>query len=167
MVVLIVICLIGWTVYTGYHLWQQATPVQANASVPSDLNVAHEHPLRTFTLNGTPISLEIVTSTDDMAEGLGDRTSLPARHGMLFVYDHPVLAPFWMRHMHFPLDIIWINQNAVVDIGANLPPPKTVDETPVTFTPNGSATWVLEVNAGEASAYGLTSGARVDLTPAL
>ena len=123
------------------------------------------HPTHPFVLNGQPIDLEIVTSTKDMAQGLGDRQDLPNRHGMLFVYASPGIHPFWMRHMHVPIDIIWIHEGRVVDIAHRLPPPRFFLDPPTTYHPQGAATWVLEIPAGSTRQYGLEVNGRVDLAP--
>lgn len=123
------------------------------------------HPTHPYLLNGKRIELEVVTSTEDMAQGLGDRSHLDPDHGMLFKYEVPAVLPFWMRHMHFPLDIIWIEGKEVIDIGAHLPPPTHLFEAPYTFTPRGPASWVLEVPAGQAEEYGLHIHGNAELVP--
>lgn len=111
-------------------------------------------------LNGRIVLLEIADEQDEITQGLSDRTSMPAGYGMLFVLEPPGIYPFWMNRMHFPLDIIWINDGVVVDV-VTLPPPQ-VGELPVTHRPKVVADSVLELNAGEATGYGLRVGSTVD-----
>ena len=43
--------------------------------------------------------------------------------GMLFFLDDPRKASFWMKNMHFPIDIIWLDENlTIVHIEKALPP---------------------------------------------
>ena len=111
-------------------------------------------------VNGKRLALEIADEPDEITQGLSDRESMPRGHGMLFVFNQADVYPFWMNRMHFPLDIIWINDGVVVDI-VTLPPPK-FGEVPRTYTPKNAADTVLELNAGEAAERGLRVGAPVD-----
>ncbi len=138
----------------------QAALHRTAAPVVSASGSSHQQMQVTF--NDKPLTLEIVTSTADVEEGLGDRDSMPLDHGMLFVFDHSAVYPFWMRHMHFSLDIIWLSGGQIVDIAYHLPPPAG-SEIPVTYTPKVAADEVIEVNAGQAAAYGLTVGSVVSL----
>ena len=115
---------------------------------------------RTITVNKKPLTLEIVSDGPAVTEGLGDRDSMPLDHGMLFLFAAPDRYTFWMRHMHFPLDILWIQDGTVVDM-ATLPPPQSW-EIPATYKPKVSADHVLELNAGQANAYGLRLGSSVE-----
>lgn len=105
------------------------------------------HPTGTLTLNGTRIKAEFVSSPSDIQQGLSDRESMSRDAGMFFELGFRDFHTFWMNRMHFPLDIIWIDGNTVVDIAENLPAPK-FGEIPYTYTPNAEADRVLEVNVG-------------------
>ena len=161
-ILLTVFLLVGWMRYSGDHFLR---PLERVVAPATERYEARYHPLQVYNLNGKEILLEVVTSTADMAQGLGDRDQLPANHGMLFTYDAPAVRPFWMRHMQFPIDIIWIEKGKVVDIASRLPAPKTREEIPVTYTPQERASWVLEIPAGAAEMYGLVVGGDVDLVP--
>lgn len=115
------------------------------------------------TANNTKLTLEIARADAELQKGLGGRTSLTTRHGMLFELSAttPGIYPFWMKNTHFPLDIVWLNNNQVVEI-ATLPAVTDVNNIP-THVPTHEATQVIEVNANEAAADGLTIGAKVQL----
>jgi hypothetical protein len=115
------------------------------------------------TINGKPLTIEVVSTREEQRQGLGDRDGIPQRHGMLFVFPETRVYPFWMRRMRFPIDMIWMRDGVVVEISENVQPPKFVMDVPKTVTPVETADRVLELNAGMARAYGLATGTRVDM----
>ena len=90
----------------------------------------------------------IVSRTEAQKElGLGNRASLPADEGMLFVFDHPSAYGFWMKDMSFPIDIISLDSNFVVThIESNVSPASY----PKVFYSPQDTLYVLETNAGYA-----------------
>lgn len=106
-----------------------------------------------------PLSLEVADTPALQAHGLSDRLSMPRNHGMLFVFDPPSDPGFWMKDMHFPLDMIWLDANKhIVKIDSNVLP----ESYPNIFTPPGEIKYVIEVNAGVAAELGLSVGDIVD-----
>src|SRR6185436_18462817 len=59
-------------------------------------------------------SVEIAETPETRAQGLGDRASIGANNGMLFLFDAPGNYGFWMKDMRFSIDIMWIKDNKVV-----------------------------------------------------
>ena len=74
-------------------------------------------------INDKIITAEVVESIADQARGLSNRESLGEDEGMLFVYNKKNRPTFWMKDMLFPIDIIWIADDKIVDISENLPVP--------------------------------------------
>ena len=107
--------------------------------------------------------LEIARTPAQQHLGLGGRASLPADSGMLFVFPQPGIYPFWMKGMHFPLDIIWMDHGVVTDV-VTLPSPATDSAEPAVFTPTHPADRVLEINAGISEKIGIVAGSRLRLT---
>lgn len=68
---------------------------------------------------------------------------------------------FWMKEMHFPLDIIWIDNGKIVGIEKNAPIPTSVNIP--TFPSPTQVTNVLEVNAGFSDKNNLKTGDKVAL----
>lgn len=91
-------------------------------------------------------SVEIADESSEQERGLGYRSSLPPRKGMLFLFSDVSAHQFWMKGMEFPLDILWIRDGAIVHIERNVDP-----ERSDTFGPPMESDSVLEVNAGEAA----------------
>ncbi|NCN25263.1 hypothetical protein COT94_04195 [Candidatus Falkowbacteria bacterium CG10_big_fil_rev_8_21_14_0_10_37_14] len=102
----------------------------------------------TIIIGSTIIQVEVADNDATHYQGLSDRSSLANNHGMLFVFDRADNYGFVMRRMSFSLDIIWLNNNKIVDIKNNLPPDN--DDYPLVYYPIAPANTVLEVPAGTA-----------------
>lgn len=100
--------------------------------------------------------VEIANNEFSRAQGLSGRQSLPEDAGMLFLFNQADIHKFWMRDMKFPLDIVWINDDKVVDISDNLPP-ASLDDLKI-YSPKEPANLVLEINAGQIDRYGIKIG---------
>jgi uncharacterized membrane protein (UPF0127 family) len=121
------------------------------------LSSANDDDIPQVTIHGADIAVELSTTTAAIQQGLSGRLSLDPGSGMLFIFSKPAIYRFWMPDMHFPLDMIWINDGAVVDISANVP--TTFDPADPTFyRPDKPAQYVLEVNAGFSAAHGIVPG---------
>ncbi len=101
-------------------------------------------------MGNTLIDVEIADNTTKRKQGLGGRKSLASDSGMLFIFDKPDRYTFWMKGLVFPLDMIWIRDDKVVDFIKNATPPSPdqKDETLPIYAPNQPIDKVLEVNAG-------------------
>jgi uncharacterized membrane protein (UPF0127 family) len=160
-VAIIVIILSAWSHYRrdhdrGYEDSGLADNVLA-ASVPAVQTL----PTASFTISTTTLSVELARTVPEQEQGLSYRQSLSADHGMLFVFDSPQEIGFWMKDMHFPLDMIWFDQHMkVIDITKNATP----DSYPHIFLPRSPVQYVLEVNAGFADAHGVTIGMHASTT---
>ncbi|MSR84971.1 DUF192 domain-containing protein [Candidatus Uhrbacteria bacterium] len=126
---------------------------------PSNQGVMNHAPTKTISINNKPLTLEIVSDPADVKQGLSDRPSMPLGHGMLFLFAVPDRYTFWMPRMHFPLDILWIQDGVVVDM-TTLPTPKSLG-IPASYKPKTAADHVLELKAGQAEAYGLSIGSNI------
>jgi len=129
-----------------------------NANTSSQLNTYEINTSRVLVKIGdVEIDAELATTSAARQKGLSGRLSLGADEGMLFVFPDPHTPRFWMPDMHFPLDIIWINNGAVVDIDefvTNEFDPKN----PKYYTPSEPIIFVLEVNAGFVQKNGIAVG---------
>ncbi|MDO8617855.1 MAG: DUF192 domain-containing protein [Candidatus Uhrbacteria bacterium] len=117
--------------------------------------------IETVEVNGKPLTIEMVSTRTAIRQGLSDRDSMPLDHGMLFKMGETRRHTFWMKGMRFPLDIIWINQGTIVDI-ATLPASK-LGQILARHQSIEPADKVLELNAGQAEAYGLRVGSITNL----
>jgi uncharacterized membrane protein (UPF0127 family) len=113
---------------------------------PTSINSDNKIEQLRLLINNTHIVVELATTSAQIIKGLSGRLSLEPDHGMLFIFSQPSIYRFWMPDMHFPLDMIWINNNKVVDISHNV----SNDFDPVNptyYKPKEPAQYVLEVNA--------------------
>ena len=108
---------------------------------------------------------DLAVSPEERAQGLSDRPSLDTDRAMLFVYEEDGPRTFWMPDMHFPLDMVWIRSDCIVDgVTADVPnPPADTprDELP-RYPSSGPVRFILEINAGQAVAHGIAPGASVE-----
>lgn len=112
--------------------------------------------------NGQEIKLRVADNDQERTLGLSRMRSLPKDQGMLFIFDQPGMYSFWMKDMHFPLDIIWLKKESdqeyrIVSVQENITP----DTYPQTFSSQEYVDAVLEINKGSASVYNLVSGKKM------
>jgi uncharacterized membrane protein (UPF0127 family) len=101
-------------------------------------------------IGNTSIKVEEAKNDQEQARGLSNRTSLDANTGMLFKFNSPKIATFWMKGMKFPLDFIWIRDGKVVDLSEHIAAPlagMSDDKLPI-ISPKVASDSVIEVNAG-------------------
>jgi len=103
------------------------------------------------------VRVEIADTAEKQQQGLSDRATLPENQGMYFPMVSTARHTFWMNRMHFPLDIIWIREEKIVDISENVPYPLE-GETPIAVSPKEPADAVLEVNADFTEKYNIKIG---------
>ncbi|MEZ5751155.1 MAG: DUF192 domain-containing protein [Paracoccaceae bacterium] len=102
-------------------------------------------------------NVEVADTPDERATGLMHRPSMPRFAGMLFVFDRPERAVFWMENTMIPLDMLFIDETGVVrTIHENAIP---YDRTPIDGGPG--ITYVLEINGGLADMLGIEPGAEI------
>ena len=76
---------------------------------------------------------------------------------MLFVFEQPQYASFWMKNTYVPLDLIFVAADGtVVNVAANAKP-LSLDPIP-SVSP---VLYVLELAAGTAARIGLVAGDRI------
>jgi uncharacterized membrane protein (UPF0127 family) len=123
-------------------------------------------PAKTVKIGGEEITLLIAQTPEERSRGLSNREKLESGQGMLFIFDSQDVTPaFWMKDMRFAIDIIWINDERVVQINQNVEPePGVADSNLKLYAPPGPIDYVLEVNAGTATEKGFKVGDAVDLS---
>ncbi len=111
----------------------------------------------TAELRGHRFSIEVAADDASREHGLMDRTSMPADHGMLFVFPDSEIRTFWMKNTLIPLDMLFFDSNRrLVTLLHDVPPCKA-DPCPI-YPSTAPARYVLELNAGTAAKLGVRIG---------
>ncbi|HTI96948.1 MAG TPA: DUF192 domain-containing protein [Rudaea sp.] len=110
-------------------------------------------------LDGHRFQIEIAADEASRERGLMFRESMPADHGMLFVFDDAQVRTFWMKNTHIPLDILYFDQNyKLVSAQQRVPPCLNSGNNCPGYPSEGAAQYVLELNAGMADKLGIKPG---------
>ena len=114
---------------------------------------------QTLTIHGTQFIVDVVRSPIAQARGLSGRPALTSNTGMLFSFDEPQQIGFWMKDMLFPIDIIWIVNNHVIDFVERAAPDDRPERT--IYYPSAPVDAVLEVLSGTVAHVGIQVGDEV------
>ncbi|PIT97863.1 MAG: hypothetical protein COT71_03765 [Candidatus Andersenbacteria bacterium CG10_big_fil_rev_8_21_14_0_10_54_11] len=120
-----------------------------------------------ITVGANSMSIGIAATAQEQRRGLSDCREVPVGLGLLFPYQPPQPAVFWMKDMLIPIDIIWIADGQVVGVEHNVPPPVpgTPNKTLVRYPAPEPVSAVLEVAAGTAVEQGIEVGTHVTGLP--
>jgi|SRR3989344_8393955 len=122
---------------------------------------------RTVQVGGQTVVVFVVDTDAARAKGLGGRAGLARGEGMLFIFPRDGMYGFWMKDMHFAIDILWLaddpsspsGQAVIVSMAQNVSP----DTYPRDFLPSRPARYVLELPAGFTEEYTVKVGDLVRL----
>lgn len=99
-------------------------------------------------------TVEVADTGAERARGLMFRESMARSAGMLFVYEAPQRASFWMKNTLIPLDMIFADETGrVTRVHSNAVPH---DTTPIEG--GDGVRFVLEINGGLARRMGIGPG---------
>jgi len=110
--------------------------------------------------SGKVLRAELMVSDEDRAMGLMFRPSLPEDRGMLFVFAFSDFHGIWMKNCRFPIDIVWLDEERRVVHVTEGAPPCRAEPCPV-YEPLRRASYVVELNSGQARAEQLAIGSTV------
>ena len=117
-------------------------------------------PLTVSGANGAKhrFTVEVARTPEQQAQGMMNRQSLGPDRGMIFPYDPPVPASFWMKNTLIPLDMIFVRADGTIARIEENTAPLSLD--PVSAGEPVAA--VLEIAGGRSAELGIVAGARVD-----
>ncbi|WP_299321272.1 DUF192 domain-containing protein [Parasphingopyxis sp.] len=98
--------------------------------------------------------VETAITPEEQRRGLMFRESLPENGGMIFPFEFPRLASFWMRNTMIPLDMIFIRADGVITNIARETEPYTLDS----YYSTEPVIAVLEIDGGRAAELGIDAG---------
>lgn len=116
--------------------------------------------LKILKRNGTsiPYEVEMAVTPKEQEHGLMFTKELPRGQGMIFLYDPPEEAAFWMKNTPIPLDMLFVGEDGkIIKIITNAQP---YDLTPMPSETPVRA--VLEIGGGEAISLGIEVGDRIE-----
>src|ERR1700724_1076074 len=146
---------ISFTLALGWILLCVGCQPKATENTPFGLRIAE------LKISNKPVTAEIADTPQASENGLMFRDSLPEDHGMLFIFEQPKKASFWMKNTKIPLSIAFIDSaGKILEIKSMNP----LDETVV---PSGSdqVAYALEVNQGWFARHAISSGSKIDGIP--
>jgi len=114
----------------------------------------------TLSINGQSVDIQLADTEKLRYQGLSGQKKICEFCGMLFIFPEKKVENIVMRNMNFPLDIIYIDENKIIKIDANLLPegenPNTIysSEFPVDY--------ILEVNSGFTDKYNINIGDEIN-----
>jgi len=102
--------------------------------------------------------VEVARTPAEQARGLMYRTEIGVDAGMLFLFNPPERAAFWMKNTYIPLDMLFIRPDGTVArVAANT--------TPLSLEPIDAGETVgavLEIAGGRAAKAGIREGDKVN-----
>ena len=115
-------------------------------------------PTTTMRIGSEQFTLEVADEDKEREVGLMNRRSMPANHGMIFVFPREERLSFYMKHTLIPLDIVYLDADGdIVSIHQMQP----LDLTSIPS--RAPAKYAIELNLGTAARLGLTPGDRLEI----
>ena len=99
------------------------------------------------------VFLEVANTPQQRSKGLMFRRSLKENYGMLFKLNNFVNIDIWMKNTLFPLDVIFIRGNRIVNIYENLKPCNTQKCTK--FNSKFKVDKIIELKAGTVKKFNI------------
>lgn len=110
-------------------------------------------------MGGKTYIVDVSDTSYTQSRGYSGREPISSNEGMIFVFDKVDKHGFWMKDMKFAIDIVWMDENYVIN---HIEKSVTPETYPKVFVPNEPAKYVLEVSAGEVGKLGVKIGDRVN-----
>jgi uncharacterized protein len=110
-------------------------------------------PTTRMQIGSQTFTLEIADEPLERETGLMRRDSMPAHHGMIFIFPNEAAErTFWMKNTRIPLDILFVNRDGrIVTIGQMEP---YIGEART----NQPSKYAIELNLGAAQKAGVKEG---------
>jgi uncharacterized membrane protein (UPF0127 family) len=116
---------------------------------------------QTLSIDEARLEVLVAHTPAERLAGLTRYKSMPPEGGMLFVYDESDFYPITAAGMHFPTDILWLdNAGKIVEVLDSVPA-----GDPYTHYPHVRARYILQINARTAARFGFDTSSVVTLPP--
>lgn len=110
------------------------------------------------------LRLEIASTQQQKNHGLMERTYLPDRHGMLFIYEENSYPSIWMKNTYIPLDVLFVNKNGTIQC---IKTAKPLDETHITCSYDLPSKYVIELPLNTTQIYKIKEGDYIQINSTL
>ncbi|MEJ6398734.1 DUF192 domain-containing protein [Yoonia sp. 208BN28-4] len=100
-------------------------------------------------------SVDVADDAQERAQGLMFVESMPILSGMLFVYEAPQVASFWMQNTLIPLDMLFAQADGTITHIH----PEAIPGDRTSILGGDDIQYVLEINGGLAARLGIKPGA--------
>ena len=107
------------------------------------------------------LTVEVADAPGEQVMGLMNRDSLPADRGMIFVFEEPKKAFFWMKNTSIPLDVAFLDSEGVI---LEILPLVPFEETRVA-SKSDQVAYAIETNRDWFASRGLKPGVKVQGLP--
>lgn len=104
--------------------------------------------------------LTIADTQEARTCGLSYKKEIANNAGMFFVFEKPNFYGIWMKDMHFPIDVVWLDENRIIIHREEMVSP---DSYPRVFSSPMPAQYIIEFKAGTISEKDISLGDRVYL----
>lgn len=112
-------------------------------------------------INEVELRVELARSPAEHYLGLSNRGSLENISGMLFLFSDKQVRSFVMRDMLISLDIVFIDENTIIDVYKNLPFDKKSQK--ILYKSSSPVDKVLELEAGLFDYYNFQVGDKIKI----
>jgi hypothetical protein len=112
-------------------------------------------------INEVGLRVELAQNPAEHYLGLSNRESLEDISGMLFLFSNKQVRSFVMRNMLISLDIVFIDENTIIDVYKNLPFDENSQK--ILYKSSSSVDKVLELEAGLFDYYNFQIGDKIEI----
>lgn len=112
-----------------------------------------------MSIDGVPFKAQVAISDTEKMRGLMFRESLAENCGMVFVYQNPIKASFWMKNTLIPLDLAFFDKDGVLTEVKKLYP-QNLDSV---SSARADILYCIEMNSGWFERNKISSSAKLDM----
>ncbi len=116
-------------------------------------------------VGGTTLRVLVADTVQHRYHGWSERKNMGKYDGMIFVFPDVGQHTMVMRNMEFPLDIVWLNNDIIVEIAPEVQPEPGKTEGLLTpYFSRGDSDAVLELKSGFVKEHNVKIGDKVTVT---
>lgn len=90
-------------------------------SIPDKTFSKKQNSFTLASINKKKVYLEVADNDYKRTKGLMNHSELNYQQGMLFIFDDINQVYFWMKNVNYPLDMVFLKNNQIVNIYSGVP----------------------------------------------